>query len=94
MNKLTLDFSQDRDLVVIEAKVLPFLKVNAVDSGTVICYIRGVGKVGAVVEYRHYLDSGNPIETHASMIAEKLAEYSKGKDGYSYSGATLEVRHP
>jgi hypothetical protein len=75
MNNLTLDFSQDRDLETIKAKVLDFLKVNAVDSGTVICDIRGAGKVGAVVEYRHYLDSGNSIETHAAMIAEKLAEY-------------------
>jgi hypothetical protein len=93
VNKLSLDFSQDRDLEAIRAKVLAFLKANAVDSATIICVIQGAGKAGSPVRHRHLLDPGHAIETHAGEIASVLVEYAKGKNGKKYSGATLEVRH-
>jgi hypothetical protein len=70
------------------------LKTNAVDSGTVSCVIHEAGKVGGTAQYRHLLVRTKAVETHAGMIASKLVEYAKGKDGKPYSGATLEIRHP
>ena len=93
MNKLSLDFLQDRDLEAITAKVLVFLKDNAVDSGTVFCVIHGAGNAGGTAQYRHLLAPTKAVKIHSGMIASKLVEYAKGKDGKLYRGATLEIRH-
>ncbi len=93
MNKLSLDFSQDRDLEAMTAKVLAFLKDNAVDSGTVIYLIRRAGKGGSPVRHRHHLVPTETLETHAGMIASDLVEHEKGKNGMRYSGATLDILH-
>jgi len=89
--KLSIDFAQDRDMDAISAKVLAFLKDNAVGSGIVDSVVRGSGRGGATVKDAHVL-TGLPVETEAGMIASFLAKYSKGKDGYLYDGATLVIR--
>jgi hypothetical protein len=99
--KLSVDFSQDRDLKAIEAKVLAFLKDDVAESGTITCVIREAGEAGKVgdnVQRVYHLGLGQAeaevVKTSASEIASYLAEYAKGKDGKRYCGATLEIHHP
>jgi hypothetical protein len=101
VKKLSLDFTQDRDLEAIQAKVLAFLKDDVAESGTVTCVIREVDKVDKVgdnVERVYRLGLGQAeaevVETSAGEIASYLAEYAKGKDGKLYNDATLEIHHP
>jgi hypothetical protein len=96
--KLTIDFSQDRDLEAIKGKVLAFLKDDAAESGTVTCVIREAGEAGNTVPLVYHLGLGQAeaevVEASAGEIAASLAEYAKGKDGKLYSDATLEILHP
>jgi hypothetical protein len=96
--KLSLDFSQDRDLEAIKAKVLAFLKSDVAESGTVTCVIREAGEAGGTVPRVYHLGLGQAeaevVEASAGEIAASLAEYAKGKDGKLYSDATLEINHP
>jgi hypothetical protein len=96
--KPTVDFSQDRDLEAVKAKVLPFLKSVVAESGTVICVIREADESGGAVQRVYHLGLGQAevevVETSAGAIAAYLAEYAKGKDGKLYSNATLEIHHP
>jgi hypothetical protein len=101
VKKLSLDFTRDRDLETIQAKVLGFLKDDVAESGIVTCVIREVDKVDKVgdnVERVYRLGLGQAeaevVETSAGEIASYLAEYAKGKDGKLYSDATLEIHHP
>jgi hypothetical protein len=93
--KLTVDFSQDRDLEAVKTKVLPFLKSVVAESGTVICVIREADEGGGAVQRVYHLGLGQAevevVETSAGAIAAYLAEYAKGKDGKLYSNATLEI---
>ena len=96
--KLSVDFSQDRDLVGIQAKVLAFLKDDVAELGTVTCVIREAGEAGSTVPLVYHLGLGQAeaeiVEASAGEIAASLAEYAKGKDGKLYSDATLEILHP
>jgi hypothetical protein len=96
--KLSVDFSQDRDLEAIKAKVLAFLKDDVAESGTVTCVIREAGEAGGTVPRVYHLGLGQAeaevIEASAGEIAASLAEYAKGKDGKLYSDATLDIHHP
>jgi hypothetical protein len=96
--KLSLDFSHDRDLEAIEAKVLAFLKDDVAVSGTVTCVLREAGEAGGTAQRIYRLGLGQAeaevVETSAGEIAAYLAEYAKGKDGKLYSDATLEIHHP
>jgi hypothetical protein len=96
--KLSVDFSQDRDLVGIKAKVLAFLKDDVAELGTVTCVIREAGEAGSTVPLVYHLGLGQAeaeiVEASAGEIAASLAEYAKGKDGKLYSDATLEILHP
>jgi hypothetical protein len=96
--KLSVDFSQDRDLEAIKAKVLAFLKDDVAESGTVTCVIREAGEAGGTVPRVYHLGLGQAeaevIEASAGEIAASLAEYAKGKDGKLYSHATLDILHP
>jgi hypothetical protein len=98
VKKLSVDFSQDDDLVGIKAKVLAFLKDDAAESGTVTCVIREAGEAGNTVPLVYHLGLGQAeaevVEASAGEIAASLAEYAKGKDGKLYSDATLEILHP
>ena len=55
VKKLSVDFSQDDDLVGIKAKVLAFLKEDAAESGTVTCVIREAGEAGNTVPLVYHL---------------------------------------
>jgi hypothetical protein len=94
--KLSVDFSQDRDLEAIKAKVLAFLKDDVAESGTVTCVIREAGEAGGTVPRVYHLGQAEAevIEASAGEIAASLAEYAKGKDGKLYSDATLDIHHP
>jgi len=96
--KLLVDFSRDRDLEAIKAKVLAFLKDDVAESGTVTCVIREAGKAGGAVPRVYHLGLGQAepevVEASAGEIAASLAEYAKGKDGKLYSDATLDIHHP
>jgi len=98
--KLSVDFSQDRDLEAIKAKVLAFLKDDVAESGTVTvtCVIREAAEAGGTVPRVYHLGLGQAeaevVEASAGEIAASLAEYAKGKDGKLYSDATLEINHP
>ena len=98
VKRLSLDFSQDRDLEAIEAKVLAFLKDDVAESGTVTCVIREAGELGDNVTREFLLGLGQAeaevVEASANKIASYLAEYAKEKDGKLYSDATLEIHHP
>jgi hypothetical protein len=80
--KLSLDFSQDRDLEAIKAKVLAFLKDDVAESGTITCVIRA-GEDGGTVPRVYHLGLGQAelevVETSARKIASDLTEYAKGK---------------
>jgi hypothetical protein len=45
VKKLLVEFSQDRDLEVIKAKILAFLKDDVAERGTVTCVIREAGRL-------------------------------------------------
>jgi len=96
--KLTIDFSQDRDLEAIKGKVLAFLKDDAAERGTVTCVIREAGEAGGTVPLVYHLGlsqaEAEVVEASAGEIAASLAEYAQGKDGKLYSDATLEILHP
>lgn len=96
--KLSVDFSQDRDLEAIKAKVLAFLKGDVAESGTVTCVIREAGEAGGTVPLVFHLGLGQAeaevVEASAGGIAPSLAEYVNGKDGKSYRDAALEILHP
>ena len=96
--KLTVDFSRDRDLEAIKARVLAFLKDDVAESGTVTCVIREAGEAGSTVPRVYHLGLGQAeaevVEASAGEIAASLAEYAKGKDGKLYSHATLDILHP
>lgn len=98
VKKLSLDFSQDHDLVGIKAKVLAFLKGDVAETGTVSCVIREAGEAGGTVPLVYHTGLGQAeaevVEASAGEIAASLAEYAKGKDGKLYSAATLEILHP
>jgi hypothetical protein len=98
VKKLSVDFSQDDDLVGIKAKVLAFLKDDAAESGTVTCVIREAGEAGNTVPLVYHLGLGQAeaevVEASAGEIAASLAEYAKWKDGKLYSDAMLEILHP
>jgi hypothetical protein len=94
----TRDFSQDRDLEAIKAKVRAFLKQDVAESGTVTCVIREAGEAGGTVPRVYHLGLGQAeaevVEASAGEIAASLAEYAQGKDGKVYSDATLDIHHP
>ena len=73
VKKLSVDFSQDRDLEAIETKVLAFLKDDVAESGTVTCVIRETGKTGDTVPLVYHLGLGQAetevVETSAGQIA-------------------------
>jgi hypothetical protein len=96
--KLLVDFSRDRDLEAIKAKVLAFLKDDVAESGTVTCVVREAGETGATVPRVYHLGLGQAeaevVEASAGEIAASLAEYANGKDGKLYSDATLDIHHP
>ena len=98
MKTLSLEFSQDRDLEAIEAKVLAFLKQDAAESGTVTCVIHEAHGAGDHVTRQYRLGLGQAhahvVELSAAQVASNLAEYAKGKDGKLYGSATLEIHHP
>jgi hypothetical protein len=98
VKKLSVDFSQDRDLEAIKGKVLAFLKDDVAERGTVTCVIREAGESGNTVPLVYHLGLGQAeaevVEASAGEIAASLAEYAKGKDGKLYSDATIEILHP
>jgi hypothetical protein len=98
VKKLSVDFSQDRDLEAIKGKVLAFLKDDVAERGTVTCVIREAGEAGNTVPLVYHLGLGQAeaevVEASAGEIAASLAEYAKGKDGKLYSDATIEILHP
>jgi hypothetical protein len=98
VKKLSVDFSQDDDLVSIKAKVLAFLKDDVAETGTVSCVIREAGEVSGTVPLLYHLGLGQAeaevVEASAGEIAASLTEYANGKDGKLYSDATLEILHP
>jgi hypothetical protein len=81
--KLTIDFSQDRDLEAIKAKLLAFLKDDVAELGTVTCVIREAGEAGSTVPLVYHLGLGQAeaeiVEASAGEIAASLAEYTKRK---------------
>jgi hypothetical protein len=58
VKKLLVEFSQDRDLEVIKAKVLAFLKDDVAERGTITCVIREAGEAGATVPLVYHLGLG------------------------------------
>jgi predicted PhzF superfamily epimerase YddE/YHI9 len=96
--KLSINFSQERDLDAMTAKVLAFLKHDVADSGTVTCVIREAGEAGGIVQRIYRLGLGQAeaevVEASAGEIAAYLIEYAESKDGKVYSDATLEIHHP
>src|SRR5229473_5526072 len=81
--KLSLDFSQERDLEAIKAKVLAFLKDDVAESGTVTCVIREAAEAGGTVPRVYHLGLGQAetevIEASAGEIVCFLSRIREGK---------------
>lgn len=92
MDELTIDFSQDRGLDAIKAKVLPFLKDAFVQHGATVHCVIHQRRVGDKGRAGFGFQTGT-IEDLTGMVAEFVAVHAKEKGPIKFSRATLSISY-
>jgi hypothetical protein len=92
MDGLYFDFSKDRDVEQIAARILKVLQKDPTYASRVLVKLLEKGPSGRVKAQRDWNVTNAPdLDALATIIANFVGQYINGRSGYLYEGAEVVI---